>query len=73
MFPFLYIHLSMAFTTQYIFTVKYCIPCLSVLDQWCIQKLVKHQRELFGKIVRGYRALTIFVKRSMLDVRLGCE
>ena len=73
MFPFLYNHLSMAFTTQNIFTVKYCIPCLSVLDQWRIQNLVKHLMELFVKIVHGYRAITIFVKSSILDVRLGCE
>ena len=63
----------MAFTTQYIFTIKYYIPCLSVLDQWYIQNLAKHLRELFGKAVHSYRALTIFVKSSILGVQLGCE
>ena len=29
--------------------------------------------ELFAKIVHGSRGLTIFVKRSMLDVELGPE
>ena len=63
----------MAFTTQYIFTVKYCISYLSVLVQWCIQNLVKHLREFFGKIFHGCRALTVFVKYSILDVLLVCE
>ena len=33
----------------------------------------KSKMELFAKTVRGYRGLTIFVKSSILDVRLGYE
>ena len=53
---------------QSIFTVKYSFPYLSALVQWCIQSLVKHLSELFGKSFHGYRALNIFVKSSILDV-----
>ena len=40
----------------------------SVRYHRCIQKPVKHLRQLFAKIVIGKKRFTIFVKTSILDV-----
>ena len=40
---------------------------------YSIQNPVKHDMEHFAKIVNGLKPLTIFAKRSILDVWHGCE
>ena len=52
---------------------------LYFLSEWFGQKdtflefFQKSKTELFAKIVDGFRRLTIFVKRFILDVGLGTE
>ena len=47
---------------------------LQEFNQMRVQNPVKHLRRSFlRKLINGYKLLTIFIKSSILDVRLGSE
>ena len=54
----------MTFKTQYILTVKYCIPYLRALDSGVFST---------SSNTDGFSPLTIFVKSYISDVQLGSE
>ena len=63
----------MAFTTQYIYcsVIYYLSDCFR--SKTYSKPCQTSRMGLFPKIVYGFRSLTIIVKSSILDIRLGSE
>ena len=61
----------MAFTTQYIYW--YLFQCFRSEAYSEPRPRHRYKMELFAKVVHGFRLISIFVKSSIIDVRLDSE